>query len=128
MASLFRQVTSTVSFLVLSVIVLTPLGSGPCVSAQVGSPPSSAKELLRVNSALDGSNGQKQLAQSTEPQINTTEIVNRVNQELGIDLAATTVSWQRELDQLGTELGRPRLRYSELNEFRDRLQGVPFPG
>jgi small-conductance mechanosensitive channel len=32
--------------------------------------------------------------------------------------------WQRELDQIQTELGRPRLRYSELNEFRDRLQRV----
>jgi potassium-dependent mechanosensitive channel len=64
------------------------------------------------------------VAQPAGPQINTKDIVNRLNQELGIDLEATTTGWQRELDQVESNLGRPRLRYSDLNEFRDELQRV----
>jgi small-conductance mechanosensitive channel len=79
--------------------------------------------LPHANSATHGSDS-KAPAESIDPRINTTEIVNRLDQELGIDLQATTTGWQRELDQIQTELGRPRLRYSELNEFRDRLQRV----
>lgn len=56
--------------------------------------------------------------------INTANIVKRVNGELGIDLEATTKGWQRDLDRLESDLARPRLRYSELNRYRDELQRI----
>ena len=61
--------------------------------------------------------------QGADSQINTAEIVKRVNKELGIDLEATTAGWQRGLDRLESDLARPRQRYSDLNQFRDELQG-----
>jgi small-conductance mechanosensitive channel len=123
MAGLLRHIARTANFLGLSALAVTLLASGVCAFAQAGSTPLSGKVLPHANSATHGSDS-KAPAQSTDPRINTTEIVNRLDQELGIDLQATTTGWQRELDQIQTELGRPRLRYSELNEFRDRLQRV----
>ena len=49
---------------------------------------------------------------------------HRVNQELGINLETTTAGWKRELDRLEGDLARPRLRYSDLNRFRDELLRV----
>jgi len=116
MAGLFRHITRTASFLGLSALAVTLLTSGVC--AQTGSTPLTGKVSPQANS------DHKASAQSADPRINTAEIVNRLDQELGINLQATTTGWQRELDRIQTELGRPRLRYSELNEFRDRLQQV----
>jgi potassium efflux system protein len=121
MASLFRQITRTANFLILSAIVLTLLASGPGAFAQVASTPPSLKVSPHANSATNVSDGK---ASPVDPRINTTEIVNRVNQDLGLDLEAMITSWQRELEQLESELSRPHLRYSELNGFRDRLQRV----
>jgi potassium-dependent mechanosensitive channel len=61
-------------------------------------------------------------APAAGPQINTKEIANRLNQELGIDLEATYTGWQHELHQVETNLGSAHLRYSDLNQFRDELQ------
>jgi potassium-dependent mechanosensitive channel len=123
MAGLFRRIARTANFLGLFALALTLLASG--VYAQTGSTPLSGKvsPQPQANSAPHGSDS-KASAQSTDPRINTAEIANRLDQELGIKLQATTAGWQRELDQIQTELRRPRLRYSELNEFRDRLQQV----
>jgi potassium-dependent mechanosensitive channel len=116
MAGLFRHIARTANFLGLSALAVTLLTSGVC--AQTGSTPLTGKVSPQANSDSKAS------AQSADPRINTAEIANRLDQELGINLQATTTGWQRELDQIQTELGRPRLRYSELNEFRDRLQQV----
>ena len=123
MAGLFRHIPRTANFLGLSALAVTLLASGVC--AQTGSTPLSGKvsPQPQANSAQHGSDS-KASAQQADPRINTAEITNRLDQELGINLQATTTGWQRELDQIQTELGRPRLRYSELNEFRDRLQQV----
>jgi small-conductance mechanosensitive channel len=123
MADLFRHIARTANFLRLSALAVTLLASGVC--AQTGSAPVSGKVSPKPqeNSAPHGSDS-KAAAQSVDPRINTAEIANRLDQELGINLPATTTGWQRELDQIQTELGRPRLRYSELNDFRDRLQQV----
>jgi hypothetical protein len=43
---------------------------------------------------------------------------------VGVDIETTITRWQRELDRLETDLRRPRLRYSELNDLRDELQLV----
>ena len=56
------------------------------------------------------------------PHFNTVEIAQRVNQELGINLETTTAGWKRELDRLEGDLARPRLRYSDLNRFRELLR------
>jgi small-conductance mechanosensitive channel len=119
MAGLFRHIALTANFLGLSALAVTLLASG--VSAQTSSMPLTGKVSPQANTATHGSDT-KASAQPTDPRINTTEIVNRLDQELGIDLQTTTGAWQRELDRLDSELGRQRLRYSELNEFRDRLQ------
>jgi potassium-dependent mechanosensitive channel len=123
MAGLFRRIARTANFLGLSALAVTLLAGSVCAFAQTGSTPLSGKVLPQANGARHVSDS-KASAQSADPRINTAEIANRLDQELGINLQATTTAWQRELDQLQTELGRPRLRYSELNEFRDRLQQV----
>jgi len=119
MAGLFRHIARTAKFLGLSALAVTLLASGVC--AQTGSTPLTGKLSPQANTATHGSDT-KASAQPADPRINTTEIVNRLDQELGIDLQTTTGGWQRELDRLESELGRQRLRYSELNEFRNRLQ------
>src|SRR6516165_9943573 len=123
MAGLFRHIARTVNFLGWSALAVTLLASGPSVFAQTGSTPLTGRVSPQANSAPRGSDS-KATAQPADPRVNTTEIANRLDQELGIDLQATTAGWQRELDQIQSELGRPRLRYSELNELRDRLQRV----
>lgn len=62
------------------------------------------------------------VAQPSGPPINTKEIGNRLNRELGFDLQGMSTGWQHELDQVESALGRPRLRYSDLNQYRDELQ------
>jgi potassium-dependent mechanosensitive channel len=121
MAGLFRHIARIGNFLGLFALAATLLAGGVC--AQTASTPLNGKVSPQANTATHASDSEIS-AQSADPRINTAEIVNRLDQELGINLQATTSGWQRELDQIQTELGRPRLRYSELNAFRDRLQQV----
>ncbi len=79
--------------------------------------PSAAKPAGTPPAAGDA----KDAAQPAGPRIDTKQIVSRLNQELGFDLQATTAGWQHELDQIESTLGRPRLRYSDLNQIRDEL-------
>ena len=58
------------------------------------------------------------------PQINTTEIVARANKTVGVDIQKRITAWQQGLSRLESDLQKPRLRYSELNDFRDELQRV----
>jgi potassium-dependent mechanosensitive channel len=136
MVGLFRHIAPTANFLRLFAITVTLLTSGVCAFAQTTSTPPTGKASPQANSTAQGgdnspgTNGatqgidSKASAQPPIPRINTTEIVNRLDQELGIDLQATTGSWQRELDRVESDLGQQRLRYSELNEFRDQLLRV----
>ena len=122
MAGLFRHFARTANFLGLSALAATLLASGVC--AQTASTPLNGKVSPQPQANSAHGSDSKASAQQADPRINTAEIANRLDQELGINLQATTTGWQRELDQIQTELGRPRLRYSELNEFRDRLQQI----
>jgi potassium efflux system protein len=61
-------------------------------------------------------------AAPARPQIDTTEIIRRANNDVGVDIQATMAGWQRELDRIEGELHQPRLRYSELNSLRDALE------
>src|SRR5215471_11730414 len=119
MANLFRHMTRTAHSLAQSAVALTLLASTPCALAQSAAPASS-QGAARAGNPGDG----KAAAQTPDARINAAEVAKRVDQELGIDLPATAADWQRQLDLLEKELSRPRLRYSELNEFRDRLQRV----
>src|SRR3974390_1025186 len=103
----------------MSVLAVTLLASGGC--AQTPSIPLSGKVSPQANTATHASDT-KASAQPADPRVDTKAIASRLDQELGINLQATTTGWQRELGQTQAALGRPRLRYSELNEFRDRLQ------
>jgi potassium efflux system protein len=58
------------------------------------------------------------------PQINTAEIVARANKTVGVDIQKRITAWQQGLSRLESDLQKPRLRYSELNDFRDELHRV----
>jgi potassium-dependent mechanosensitive channel len=58
------------------------------------------------------------------PQINIAEITARANRDVGVNIEAAIAGWQHELDRLESDLQKPRLRYSELNDLRDELQRV----
>lgn len=83
---------------------------GPCAFAQAGA------------AAPATATADKAAAPPAASPVNTAELAARLKQELGIDLHATTVGWQRELDRIEADLGHPRLRYAELNQLRDELQ------
>ena len=119
MANLFRHMTRTAYGLALAAVALSLLASGPCARAQSAAP-APAQDKARATNPGDG----KAAAPAPDSRINSAEVAKRVDQELGIDLQAAIADWQRQLDLLEKELNRPRLRYSELNQFRDRLQRV----
>ena len=121
MVSLFRRFARTLNLLVVAGIAVAALAAGPYAHGEpAGSTPPSAIPAPHVNSAPDN----KASVQGVDSRINTAEIVKRVNQELGINLEATTAGWQRGLDRLESDLARPRQRYSDLNRFRDELQRI----
>ena len=120
MANLFRHMTRAGHCLALSAVVLILLASASCALAQSAAAPTAAQDKTGATTRNDG----KSAAAAPDSRINAAEVTKRVDQELGIDLQATTADWQRQLDLVEKELSRPRLRYSELNEFRDRLQRV----
>jgi small-conductance mechanosensitive channel len=135
MAGFFRHIAGTTNFLRVFTIAVALVSSGVCAFAQTASTPLTGNGSPQGKGAAQGSDNSqpngaaqgtdsKASAQPTNPKINTTEIVNRLDQELGIDLQATTGGWQRELDRLESDLGRQRLAYSELNDFRDQLLRV----
>src|ERR1700749_679 len=63
-------------------------------------------------------------AQPAKPALNTAEIVARANKSVGVDIQKRIAGWKQELSRLETELQKPHLRYSDLNDFRDDLQRV----
>jgi small-conductance mechanosensitive channel len=65
-----------------------------------------------------------QPAKPAAPAINTAEIVARANKSVGVDIQKRIVGWQQELSRLESNLQKPHLRYSDLNDFRDDLQRV----
>ena len=102
-------------------IAVESLAADPYAHGEpAGSVPPSAISGPQANFAPDN----KATVQGADSQINTVEIAQRVNQELGINLETTTAGWKRELDCLEGNLARPRLRYSDLNRFRDELLRV----
>ena len=120
MVSQFRRIAWTLNFVVVAGIAVAALAASPYAHGEpAGSTPPSAVPPPQAKPAPDTA-----MVQGADSRINTANIVKRVNGELGIDLEATTKGWQRDLDRLESDLGRPRLRYSELNRYRDELQRI----
>jgi potassium-dependent mechanosensitive channel len=116
--SLFRRIARTLNLLVVAGIAAAAFAGSYAHGEPAGLTQPSAIPAPQARPAPDN----KASVQGADSRINTTEIVKRVNQELGINLEATTAGWQRGLDRLESDLARPRQRYSDLNRFRDELQ------
>ena len=65
-----------------------------------------------------------QPAKPPAPALNTADIVARANKSVGVDIQKRIGGWQQELSGIETNLQKPHLRYSDLNDFRDDLQRV----
>src|SRR5215510_6208394 len=107
MGALLRQIARTCILLTAAVILGIGLAGSWCALAQSPNAAPAAEKLTR--------------AEAANPAINTKDIVDRLNQELGIDLQTTIAGWQHALDQVESDLGREGLRYSDLNQYRDEL-------
>jgi potassium-dependent mechanosensitive channel len=86
--------------------------------AQTAQPPTSP--------AQDGSPARAagQPAKPAGPQLNTAEITARANKSVGTDIQKEISGWQQALSRLEGDLQKQRLRYSELNDFREALQRI----
>jgi potassium efflux system protein len=87
----------------------SPTSPNPGVVSQAGPPTAQAPA---------------QPAGPASPQINIAEITARANRDVGINIETAIAGWQHELDRLESDLKKPRLRYSELNDLRDGLQRI----
>lgn len=87
-----------------------PTSHNPDVAPQAGSP--------------SGAQATAQPAKPSASPINTAEIIARANNSVGVDIEKKITGWQQELSRLESDLQKEGLRYSELNDLRDKLQGV----
>jgi potassium-dependent mechanosensitive channel len=117
MVNLFRRINRVAYLVALTSVALSLWASALFALAQSTAPAPSHGQTTTANPDAGK-------AAPADVGIDTAEVDKRVDQELGSDLQATTADWQRQLDLLEKELGRPHLRYSELNEFRNRLQSL----
>jgi potassium-dependent mechanosensitive channel len=104
----------------LTALLLGVTGAAAQTSQSLTSPPGAAPQGASTPSIQAGAVP----AGSTGPQINIAEITTRANHDVGVNIETTITGWQHELDRLESDLRGPRLRYSELNGFRDELQRV----
>src|SRR5260370_6913224 len=105
-----------------AVILAIGLAGSWCAFAQ--SPKAAPAAEKPAASGTPAAENLTHAVEAANPAINTKDIVNRLNQELGIDLQATIAGWQHALDQVESDLGREGLRYSDLNQYRDELLRV----
>jgi potassium efflux system protein len=118
--SQFQRIARTLNVVVVAGFAVAALAACPYARGEpAGSTPPSVVPTPQPKSAPHPAT-----VQGADSRINTAEIVERVNKELGINLEATTASWQLGLDRLESDLARPRQRYSDLNRFRDELQRI----
>ena len=122
MGALLRRIARTCILLMAAVILAIGLAGSWCAFAQ--SPKAALAAEKPAASGTPAAENLTRAAEAANPAINTKDIVNRLNQELGIDLQATIAGWQHALDQMESDLGRKSLRYSDLNQYRDELLRV----
>jgi potassium-dependent mechanosensitive channel len=101
---------------VLPAIIVAAFAAAPGAFAQ------SARSTPAGAVAAGASAATKAAPATSEPGVDTAEIVKRLNQELGFDLNATTAVWQQELDRVEGDLRRSGVQYSQLNTLRAELQ------
>src|ERR1700722_20403012 len=122
MGAILRRIARTCILLIAAVILAIGLAGSWSAFAQ--SPKAAPAAEKPAASGTPAAENLTRAAQAANPAINTKDIVNRLNQELGIDLQATIAGWQHALDQVESDLGREGLRYSDLNQYRDELLRV----
>jgi hypothetical protein len=89
--SKFRRIARTLNIVVVAGFVVATLAACPYARGEPAGPtPPSAVRTPQAKSSPDTAT-----VQGADSRINTAEIVKRVNKEVGIDLEATTVGWQR---------------------------------
>src|SRR5262245_15494982 len=113
MGALLRRIARICILLMAAVILAIGLADGWCAFADWRRGAAAAEKPAASGTA--GAENVSRAAEGGNPAIDTKDIVNRLNQELGIDLQATIAGWQHALDQMESDLGRKRLRYSDLN-------------
>lgn len=93
--------------------------------AQTAQAPTSPKPDVaqRADSPSDAP-ATAQPAKQPAASLNTAEIVARANKNVGVDIEKSINGWEQELSRLESDLKKPRLSYSELNDLRDKLQHV----
>lgn len=93
--------------------------------AQTAQAPTSPKPDVaqRTDSPSDAP-ATAQPAKQPAASLNTAEIVARANKNVGVDIEKSINGWEQELSRLESDLKKPRLSYSELNDLRDKLQHV----
>lgn len=93
--------------------------------AQTAQAPTSPKPDVtqRADSPSDAP-ATAQPAKQPAASLNTAEIVTRANKNVGVDIEKSINGWEQELSRLESDLKKPRLSYSELNDLRDKLQHV----
>src|SRR5437660_3381825 len=117
MSDRFRDIARAV----VAVLLLGMAGAAAQTAQSPTSPnPGAASQAGSVPTAQ----GPAQPAGPAGPKINTAEITTRANRDVGVNIETAIKGWQHELDRLESALQKPRLRYSELNDFRDELQRV----
>jgi potassium efflux system protein len=103
----------------LSFIALLAVAGAQAQTAQ--SPTSATPDVAGSTSPAQAAG---QPAKSSGPQVNTVEIVARANKSVGVDIQKGITGWQQEFSRLESDLQKPRLGYSQLNDFRDELQRI----
>ena len=106
----------------LLAVLLLGVGGAAAQTGQASRPPDQAG----VSQAAPGASTQAVAppAGPAGPQIDKAEIAARANREVGVNIETTIAGWQRGLERLESDLRGQRLRYSELNGFRDELQRI----
>ena len=90
-----------------------------------------AQPAQTVISPTSDSSGASSLSQSpSQPakppsapyQVDPAELIERANKSVGTDVHKSISDWQQELSLIESDLKKPSLHYSELNDLRDQLQ------
>ena len=106
----------------LSAVLLLGIASAGAQAGQSSSSPDQAPVSQAAGAAVPQAAAPS--AAPAGPQIDKAEIASRTNQEVGVNVEATIAGWQRQVERLESDLRGERLRYSELNGYRDELQRI----
>jgi small-conductance mechanosensitive channel len=107
-----------------ALVAVLLLGVGGATAQTTQSPTSPNPGAASQVGSVSTTQAPAQPAGAAGPQINVAEITARANRDVGVNIETAINGWQHELDRLESDLQKPRLRYSELNDLREELQRV----